>query len=271
MASMKIQLLGTGAADGIPGLFSRDAISTYAREHGGREVRSRSAAVVDGILKIDLGPDTFHQVAKFGLCPMDWKALFFTHSDDDHIEEKEIQYALFPFTEEDHLGFTIFGNSVVSGIIRSRYPDWPLDIVETTSFTPLRFAEYEVTPIVANHIPGEDCHNLLFARDGKSLLYATDTGFWSEETFEFLVGKALDVLVLECTDGVHESTYEGHLNLRTFYETIERLHKSGAVTSNTKVASTHHSCRGGMRHCDLDSELSGKGIIAGYDGLILEI
>lgn len=268
---MKIQLLGTGAADGIPGLFSRDAVSNYAREHGGREIRTRSAAVVDGIIKIDLGPDTFHQVLKFGIDPTDWKALFFTHSDDDHIEEKEIQYALFPFTEEDHLGFTIFGNSVVSSIIRHRYPDWPLDIVETQSFTPVRFADYEVTPILATHIPGEDCHNLVFSRDGKTILYATDTGVWPEETFEFLTGKALGALVLECTDGIHESSYLGHLNLRSFYETVERLHKSGAVTSNTKIASTHHSCRGAMRHRDLESEFTAKGIIAGYDGLVLEI
>ena len=189
---MKLQLLGTGAADGIPGLFSTDPVSAYARTHGGRELRTRASALLDGIIQIDLPPDVFHQVNHLGLNPRDWKAIFFTHSDDDHVAVNEIQYALFPFTQSDHLELTIFANSKVSQIIRDRYPDWPLDLVETSSFVPIKFAEYEIIPLRANHIPGEDCHIFLFMKDGKSILYATDTGVLPEETYEFLAGRALD-------------------------------------------------------------------------------
>ena len=100
---MNIRLLGTGAADGIPGFFGNDMVSRYARENGGKDVRTRSAALIDGVLKIDFPPDTLTQVQRDLLDALDWTGLVFTHSDDDHFAVDELQYALFPFTDLDHL------------------------------------------------------------------------------------------------------------------------------------------------------------------------
>ena len=47
---MKIKYLGTGAAEGIPALFWRCAICNEARKRGGRELRTRSQAIIDDIL-----------------------------------------------------------------------------------------------------------------------------------------------------------------------------------------------------------------------------
>lgn len=44
---MKIKYLGTGAAEGIPALFCRCAICNEARKRGGRELRTRSQAIID--------------------------------------------------------------------------------------------------------------------------------------------------------------------------------------------------------------------------------
>jgi len=44
---MKIRLLGTGGADGIPAYCANNPVSDFAREHGGREIRTRAAARVD--------------------------------------------------------------------------------------------------------------------------------------------------------------------------------------------------------------------------------
>src|SRR5438270_9602508 len=82
--SMKIRLLGTGAADGIPAFHGDCRICRHAREHKGKDIRSRSAAVVDGCLKIDLPPDTLMQMHQSGTNARDWSALLFTHSDEDH-------------------------------------------------------------------------------------------------------------------------------------------------------------------------------------------
>ena len=137
---MKATLLGTGAADGIPAFYSGTRVSRYARENGGKDVRSRCAAIVDDVLKIDLGPDTWHQLAREGHDARDWIALLITHSDDDHFSIDELQYAVYPFNVMEFFGFPIYGNQHVSRQIIERYPDWPFEVTVTKSFQPVEIA-----------------------------------------------------------------------------------------------------------------------------------
>jgi phosphoribosyl 1,2-cyclic phosphate phosphodiesterase len=268
---MKIRLLGTGAADGIPALFGDDVVSRYAREHGGKDVRSRTAAIIDDHIKIDLPPDTAAQLLAYHLNPNDWTALIFTHSDDDHCTLSELQYALIPFTGQDHLSFPVYANPVVCNMIRERYPDWPMEIVETQSFLCYEHLGYRITPVKATHIEGEDCHNLLIQKDGKTLLYATDTGIWKEESWKFLAQFKIDLLVIECTDGFDPTMYEGHLDIKECIEVVQRLRESGTLRPDSRVVTTHHGVRGLARHCDLEQALLPHQIEPGFDGLELEV
>jgi len=267
---MNIRLLGTGAADGIPGFFGNDMVSRYARENGGKDVRSRSAAVVDGVLKIDFPPDTLTQMQRFGLDALEWTAMIFTHSDDDHIAVDEFQYAMIPFTEMDHLPYTIFANKRVCDEISCRYPDWPMELEETHSFQAFCHGPYSVTPVRATHIDDEDCQNLIIQSDGKSLLYATDTGLWPEETFDFVKSCRFDLLVIECTDGYVESTYKGHLNIEGVLHMVARLRSQGTLDATSRVVTTHHGHHGNARHCDLEKALLPHRIEPGYDGMLIE-
>ena len=223
---MKIKLLGTGAADGIPAFHGDCRVCRYAREHGGKEIRSRSAAVIDGCLKIDLPPETLMQMQASGTNARQWTGLVFTHSDDDHFAVDQLQYALHPFTETDYMGFTIFANSTITKRIWERYPEWPLEVNTTRSFCSFKHGEFVITPIRAKHgMQGEDAHNLIIERNGKTLLYATDTGIWPEETWFHLRDVKLDALVIECTDGFIPSDYDGHLDLAQCIQEVERLRK----------------------------------------------
>ncbi|HEY0868466.1 MAG TPA: MBL fold metallo-hydrolase [Fimbriimonas sp.] len=265
---MNVRLLGTGAADGIPGLFSNDEVSRWARINGGKDIRTRSAALVDGHLKIDLGPDTFAQMQRFGLDGRDWSGLVFTHSHEDHFAVSEVQYALFPFVQKDHLEFPIYGNGVICGAIRARYPDWPMELVETRSFLTYHHGPYRITPVAANHIVGEDCQNLLIENKGKTLLYASDTGVYPDETFEFLESIHVDCLVIECTEGLLRSTYQGHLDIERCVKVVTRLREQGTLKDNSQVYTTHHAHTGGARHCDLERELGAFQIEPGFDGML---
>lgn len=268
---MNLRLLGTGAADGIPGFFSDDPVSGYARKVGGKETRTRTGALLDGIIKIDLPPDTYMQMLRDHVDFADWTALIFTHSDDDHLITAELQYAVIPFTQRDHLPFTVYANPTVCSLIHARYPDWPIELQETHSFVAFDHGPYRITPIRARHIDEEDCHNLIFERGGKTLLYGTDTGIWSEETFDFLQRFQLDLLVIECTDGDQPSTYHGHLNIDSCRGVVDRLRTQGTVRSDTRIVTTHHSWRGGLSHYQLEQRLAPFGIEPGYDGMILEV
>lgn len=268
---MNIRLLGTGAADGIPGFFGNDMVSDYARLHGGKDIRGRTSAVVDGAIQIDFPPDTLSQLNRFTLDAREWTAVLFTHSDDDHLAVDEFQYALYPFTEMDYLPYTIYANPHVLGEIRKRYPEWPMDLIETRSFDGFQHGPYQITPVKATHIADEDCQNLIIEKDGKHLLYATDTGIWPEQTFEFLKGYRFDLLVIECTDGFVESTYNGHLNIDGVLQVVTRLRGSGVLDRNSRIVTTHHGHHGNARHCDLEAAFEESNIEPGYDGMLIEI
>lgn len=264
--------MGTGAADGVPALFGEDRVSKYAREHGGRELRTRCGALVDGTVKIDLPPDTWMQCAAQGVDATEWTALVFTHSDDDHLATSELQYALYPFTEADHARFAIFGNATVLACIHERFPDWPIETHLTQAFQPFEIHGHRITPILATHGGGaEECHNLLIERDGKTILYATDTGEYAPQTFEFLQGRAVDLLVIECTDGRAPSGYRGHLDLVSLEMMLSRMRRDGALAAGARVVTTHHAARGDATHGELMELLEPLGAEPGFDGIMLTI
>ena len=64
---MKIQFLGTAAAEAAPAVFCACDHCRYAREKGGKEIRTRSGALIDGKIKIDFGPDSYAHSLQYGL------------------------------------------------------------------------------------------------------------------------------------------------------------------------------------------------------------
>ena len=50
---MKLQYWGTAAAEALPAIFCRCEVCKKARERGGKNIRMRPNAMIDGVLKID--------------------------------------------------------------------------------------------------------------------------------------------------------------------------------------------------------------------------
>lgn len=262
--------MGTGAADGIPGLFSTSRVCEYARRVGGKEIRSRSSALVDGVVKIDFGPDTWAQVQALGLRPMDWQAILLTHSHDDHFTPSEFKYLFPPFAEEVKPP-TVYGNTKVCELLRraferaSEIPLFPL-----RPFQKVTIGDYEITPIKAFHQEDEDSLNFIVRRE-KALLYAVDTGMYESETWEFLSVQKIDLLVIECTGGLNPCRYGMHLNAEQVVEMVERLRKTAALMLDSRVCTTHHGHTGDATHEELETFFAPYGIEVGYDGKIIEI
>ncbi len=62
---MKLTYLGTGAAEGVPSLFCQCDNCKQSRALGGRNIRSRSQALINGELLIDFPADTFWHFIKY--------------------------------------------------------------------------------------------------------------------------------------------------------------------------------------------------------------
>src|SRR5512136_2933531 len=82
---MRVQFLGTGAAEAVPGLFCNCPTCQRVRELGGRNVRCRSSVLINDDLLIDYGPDTSAQATRFRLDLTCVRDIVFTHSHLDHL------------------------------------------------------------------------------------------------------------------------------------------------------------------------------------------
>lgn len=268
---MNVRLLGTGAADGIPGLFADNRVSRYARDHGGKDVRTRTSALIDDHILLDMGPDVWPQLQRENISGRDLTALFFTHGHDDHFAVNEIQYALFPFVPDQFLSFTIYANPQVSRRIRERYPEWPIELHEVLPYQTFPFMDYTVTTVEANHKEDEQALNYIFERGGRTFLYATDTGIWPEATFKFMKTQRVDVCVIECTDGFHKTPYFGHLDIAQCVQMVRWMRQYEVLRPDARVITTHHSHEGDATHNELIEALAPYGITPGFDGLQFDI
>jgi len=272
--TMQIRLLGTGASEGCPGLFCACPTCRRIRAAGGRNLRSRSCALIDGVIKIDLPPDTLHHVLTQNLDLSVVRHLLFTHGHDDHFAVAELQYLswmFIPYPVKPPL-HVVAPPDIISRI-RSELDMaiLPLDLQVLELWTPLTIERWTVTAIHAQHAPGLQCYNYIVEDGAHAALYATDTGWWAEPTWEFLAGRRLDAAIVECTKGLDEGGYKAHLSVPEVIRLRERLIADGALADDAPVVTTHHSHLAGLLHEELEEHLTPHGIQVGYDGMVLDV
>jgi phosphoribosyl 1,2-cyclic phosphate phosphodiesterase len=273
---MTIFFLGTGAAEGFPAIFSDDPINQEARRRGGKDLRTRSTILIDGTVKLDLPPDTlFHgfRYPQINLARLEH--LLFTHSHDDHFAVRELQYLSPNFapnrTEPLHIWATDELIRKMYGEMAQFFEPAPLLFHAVEPFRPYRVGPLTITPITAHHKRDELCLNYLLERDGKRVLYASDTGWYDPPTWEFLEGTTLDLAIVECGKGVSDNTYDGHLNLDECARFRERLVSSGTLQEVTPVYLTHICHTGLLLHDELVERATPHGLLVAYDGLELSL
>lgn len=84
------------------------------------------------------------------------------------------------------------------------------------------------TFLPCQHKADEDSGFYLVEKGGKRLVYAQDTGLFLEETLNFLAGKELDLLSLDCCFGKRSSGGWGHMGMPDNQQVVERLRENGA-------------------------------------------
>jgi phosphoribosyl 1,2-cyclic phosphate phosphodiesterase len=271
---MKATLLGTASAEGMPGLFCRCASCDRARAAGGKNIRTRSSALIDGVLKIDFPPDTLAQVVRNGIDLSQIEAVLFTHGHDDHFSPSELQYrgryfVTTPLTRP----LDVYGPADVIDRLRCLLdPDliaFNLHVVEPERSVDV--GGYEAFPFLANHDDSITCLNyILKGPDGASLLYATDTGWYPERTWRMLEQHHFDGAVVECTKR-DESGYPGHLSIPELIRMRRRLEAAGSLAPSALMMATHFGHQMELLHDELEAALAPHGIHAAYDGVELDI
>lgn len=275
---MKIRYLGTAAAEGFPALFCNCSVCARARKLGGKNLRSRSQAVIDDSLLIDFPPDTYYHTISGNLSLPKIKNLIVTHSHSDHCYMLDVMQRDEPFAhgipaEKLH----IFGNQEVRRVYYNARAEFShIDSEDTAEFTfvkpfvSFQAGEYSVTPLKATHDKREDCYIYIIQKDEKRILYANDTGFFPEETWEYIKPLRFDLVSLDCTmglvrDGKNHMGFEDDLELRS------RLLKMKCADEDTKFIVTHFSHNGGLLQDEIQEKIKDYGVTAAYDGMEISI
>lgn len=279
---MKIKFYGTAAAEGFPGMFCSCETCEKARKKGGKNIRTRSGTVINNELMIDFSADTYLHVLNYGLDLRDMKACLITHGHDDHIYPYDFLYRVFGYAyfmnEEEKKPLQIYSTkssaSELLPIIESaeKRDEKALKWNEIVPYNTYEILDYKVTPLKADHAKNLDPVIYIIEKDGKAILYAHDTGYFLEETWDYIEKSKIkfDFVALDCTSILNEKAYTNHMGIKACCDVKERLLKTNA-DENTVFCLHHFSHNGKLIYDELVPVAKELGFEVSYDSAEFEI
>ncbi|MDC3413819.1 MBL fold metallo-hydrolase [Aquibacillus sp. 3ASR75-11] len=269
---MEIRLLGTAAAEGIPALFCQCEHCERARKLGGKNIRTRTSAIIDRELKIDFPPDTFMHILIEGMEISTFQHLIITHTHHDHFFPEDIKMRSEIYAHGIEYPLSISGNESVVSTCKKvlNHTLQAFTIQEFKPFQTYKVGKAQVTPLKADHKPDENSYIYFIEKNGKSCLYGHDTGWFPNETFDWLSDKTMDVMILDCTNGLIDSR-KNHMNIAAVKQLKETFEKNRNIHQDTRIIATHFSHNIGLTHKDLEALLHPHGIDVAYDGMKIDI
>ncbi len=279
---MKLKYFGTAAAEGWPGLFCDCNACRRARAAGGRNIRTRSQAIIDDCLLIDFPADTYMHVLYGGLDLTKVSSCLITHTHEDHFYPLDFgnRREGFAYLRPDKPFFTVYGSETVGHEMKS--------VIETVgtarvNFAPLQKFEtavidgYEVTALAADHDPNSGCVIYMIGDGNKTMLYANDTGYFPEETWTYLIDRTkegrlrFDYVSIDCTGGLGAQYQRGHMGTEAAASVRERLLNAGCADRDTVFCLHHFSHNGKAIYDELVGPAAEMGFLVSYDGMEVEI
>lgn len=273
---MKIKFLGTAAAEAFPAMFCDCENCKKAAALGGKNIRTRSQALIDDNMLIDFPCDTYFHLVKNKINLLDINYCLITHTHSDHFYLNEFSWLRTGYSHppKEWKGITVYGSedikkpfeeylTISNGFLRCE-PRQP--------FVPFKAGDYKITPLKANH-GTQNPYVYIIEKENKSLLYAHDTGIFPAETWDYLdtLEICFDLFSMDCNDGASEITYEGHMCLSRNTELRDMLRQHNLVNENTKFVLNHFSHNGNNSvYEEFKIIAEGYGFLTSYDGLEIE-
>ncbi|MDL2327275.1 hypothetical protein LJC64_01240 [Ruminococcaceae bacterium OttesenSCG-928-A11] len=279
---MKMTYLGTAAAEGWPAVFCNCTCCRQARQLGGKNIRTRSQALLNADLLLDWPCDTYAHMLREGLDLSAVRWLLVTHSHTDHFYPAELVLRGGCYAHQMRSAtLDIMCNEAVRDyFFRAAGHELEPDIQKTLRFhvvrpcQPFDAGPYRITPLPANHMATEQALIYLVAREGRTLLYAHDTGQPEAAVFDHLKagGISLDLVSLDCTSGGLCNGPTGtHMGLSDAAQVKRRLLDIGAASGRTRFILNHFSHNGGLMHEELCERAAEEHMEVAFDGMIATV
>ena len=279
---MKFQYLGTAAAEGMPAVFCNCEVCQKARERGGKNFRTRSQSIINDELLMDFPPDSMMHFHMHGVRGDQIRYIVFTHSHSDHYYATDLLrhggcYAHNMAYDKLEIVCSEKLYERMQNDLAGAKKDVILEYHVAKPFVPMTLGEYSLIPFPANHSGDKEGKLALFyalTYQGKTILYAHDSGYFFEEVFDYIKEKKLyfDMISLDCTFAhLPSKESSSHMGLDTDQKVLERLREIGAVDEKTLLYVNHFSHNGNPLHEELSESAAKIGFNVSYDGLMLEV
>lgn len=278
---MKFKYLGTAAAEGFPAVFCNCCYCQEARRLKGKNIRTRSQAIIDDKILLDFPGDTYYHALQFDLDLSKVKHVLVTHSHTDHFSIDDMVFRGLAYAHnmvENKV--CVYGNEAVKKIFERVSQKMLQTIKEYYEFVLIKEYEkffldgYVVTPLRARHMENENCMIYLIQKDHVSILYCNDTGYLYEDVFDYLSENhiKLDLISLDCTMVNNPVKDTGsHMGFDGCNRVVLRLKELGVVNDSTQVYVNHFSHNGNPIHENLEMVAKEYNMKVSFDGLEIEL
>ena len=271
---MKLKYLGTAAAEGIPGMFCNCRVCRNALKIRGKEIKTRSQALLDDKLLIDFPADTYMHILNHGLDLRNIHNVIITHSHADHFYPNDF-WCRFKGIAHDiveeplNIYVTEAGYNKALRQLGEDMNEMRVKFHKIAPFEPFDVEDYHIIPLAADHDSSSNPVIYIIEKGGKSLLYAHDTGIFPDSTWDYLekYNKKFELISLDCTGMAQKNWIRSHLCLNTDKEVYDRLTEIGVCDKNTIVYVNHFSHNGMLTHKELVVEAEKYGFLVTYDSL----
>lgn len=278
---MKIQFLGTGAAEGVPAMFCSCKICNNIRALGKSEFRTRSQVIIDDIISVDFPPEAYIHSLEHGVNLSKLKHLLVTHSHMDHFYAHDFILRGYKYAMLEESVLNIYGNAEVKAVLNEccareirEEVKKRLDFQLLKGFSVLEFDGYKVFAIPANHKTKEESLLYYIEKDGKGYLHLHDSYRIKDESFKFLAenGAKCQAVTFDCTFADGKSNENSrHMSIYDNMQMKEKMLSLGIIDGDTKLIITHFSHNSNPTRARLKALEDEFGVIAAYDGLQIDI
>ncbi len=285
---MKLQFLGTGAAEGVPAMFCNCDTCREIRKRGESEFHTRSQVILDDTVGIDFPPDAYYHALRFDVDLAKLRYLLITHSHMDHFYAHDFILRGYKYCVELSSPLTIFGNAeVVKVFAECTRRELRLEVAqrihvqEIQPFSPFSFGdngEYTATALLAQHSKTETAFVYLIEKGEKVYLHLTDTGRLPTETLDYLESyltaknKTVDFVTFDCTFLFRTAgEVSRHMGLEDNQAMQTEFIRRKIADGHTVYAITHYSHNNAPLKENLERAKSEYGFLPTFDGLRIEI
>lgn len=285
---MNLRFLGTGAAGGFPNPHCRCENCMAARSAGGPSIRRMCSVMIDDDLLIDLGPDVPGACVSFGLDLADVRWVLQTHDHGDHLLPVHASIRAASWAAQNAMPMQWFANkhaiqvildgntkalSKMDMVIDEPGKDARLMVTTIAPWQQLKFGDYKVLTIPANH--GSAKEPMLFAinKGGRSLLYASDTSELPADVWPRVsdMGWKFDVVVFDHNDGFARRWSNTHSGSEGVRHEMVRMGELGLVEDSTKLFGTHLGHHSNSVHEVESKRAQAYGYDIAFDGLVVRV